>query len=364
MKPKILAFVLPQFHTIPENDAWWGEGFTEWVNTRRARPLFHGHYQPRRPAGDRYYDLTDPATHDWQAGLASSHGIDGFCYYHYWFNGRRLLERPVNIMLERGQPDFPFCLAWANEPWTRAWDGSDRQVLMPQEYGTQEDWDRHFAELLRAFRDPRYIRVEGRPMFLIYRSSSIPCCTAMLARWRQLAEAAGLPGLHLVRMLTAFPKDAAHAALFDATVDFEPMHTIYHHLSFREKKLEKLARHRRKVVHALTGKAAHAPNSFSYQRLWNNIATRPMPSGRHYLGAFVDWDNSPRRELARAIIFRKFSRESFASGFRQQYRKAVRHDCPFIFINAWNEWAEGTYLEPDEQRGTFFLETIRDIVAE
>ena len=172
-RPKILAFVLPQFHTIPENDEWWGEGFTEWTNVRKAQPLFPGHLQPRVPANGRYYNLLDPATMDWQAQLAKTHGLDGFCYYHYWFNGKRLLDKPLDLLLERGKPDFPFCLAWANEPWTRAWAGGDREVLMPQEYGGESDWRRHFDCLLRFFRDPRYIRVDGKPMLLLYRTNSI-----------------------------------------------------------------------------------------------------------------------------------------------------------------------------------------------
>ena len=195
--PKILAFVLPQFHRVPENDAWWGEGFTEWTNVKRAKPIMRGHYQPRVPAGGRYYDLTDPDVQRWQAELARAHGLDGFCYYHYWFGGKRLLERPVNLLIERGEPDFPFCLAWANEPWTRAWDGGDSEILMPQTYGLQEDWETHFLDLLRAFKDPRYIRLDGKPVFLIYRSASIPHCNEMIACWRQMALNAGLPGLHL-----------------------------------------------------------------------------------------------------------------------------------------------------------------------
>jgi hypothetical protein len=362
MHPKILAFVLPQFHAIPENDAWWGQGFTEWVNTKRAQPLFKGHYQPRIPANGNYYDLTDPATQDWQAQLASSHGIDGFCYYHYWFNGKRLLEQPVNLLLERREPDFPFCLAWANEPWTRSWDGGDKQILMPQEYGDKADWELHFSELLRAFQDPRYIRVDGKPVFLIYRSSSIECCPEMFACWRQLALDAGLPGLHLVQMRTAFPVDT-RTGLFDATMDFEPMHTIYHWMSDLDRKREKLARHRRKLIKWFTGNAGHAPNSFNYSGLWQNIASRPI-AAQHYPGAFVDWDNSPRRELKRAIIFRNFSRKAFHDGFERQYAKACQAGSEFLFINAWNEWAEGTYLEPDEGRGLFFLETIKKIIQE
>lgn len=358
--PKILAFVLPQFHRIPENDKWWGSGFTEWVNVSKARPLFRGHLQPRVPTHGGYYDLRDEQTQAWQANLARAHGVGGFCYYHYWFNGKRLLEQPVELMLARGTPDMPFCLAWANEPWTRAWDGGDRQILMPQTYGAEPDWRAHFDDLLRAFRDPRYIRVDGKPVFLIYRSASIPCCTEMLACWRAMARDAGLAGLHLVQMLTGFELDE-RTEMFDAFVEFEPMHTMYHHLSRWERRRETLARHRGKLVRWATGEAPHAPNSFNYRRLWRNIAARPLKE-KHYPGAFVDWDNSPRRGLQRAIVLRGFAAEAFEHGLAAQYQKARDAGAPFIFINAWNEWAEGTYLEPDEARGSLFLDAVARIV--
>ena len=358
--PKVLAFVLPQFHRIAENDLWWGEGFTEWTNVRRAKPLFKGHLQPRVPLLENYYDLCDADVQQQQAVLARSHGIHGFCYYHYWFNGRRLLERPVNLMRERGKPDMPFCLAWANEPWTRTWDGGDQQVLMQQSYGSVEDWTAHFSELLRSFEDPRYIRLNGKPVFLIYRSAGIPECESMFACWRALAQKAGLPGLHLVEMLTAFTRDV-RVGLFDAAAEFEPMHTIYHGLSQWDRRKEKLVRYRGKLAKWLLGSVSHAPNSFDYGRLWRRIVDRPLPPDR-YPGAFVDWDNSPRRGLARSIIFRGFKRGLFSEGFGRQYQKAADAGAAFLFVNAWNEWAEGCYLEPDEARGHFFLESIRSVV--
>jgi lipopolysaccharide biosynthesis protein len=360
--PKILAFVLPQYHPIPENDEWWGQGFTEWTNVRKARPLFPGHLQPRVPADGRYYDLLDPATQEWQASLAKEHGIHGFCYYHYWFRGKRLLDKPVELLLQRSTPDFPFCLAWANEPWTRAWDGGDREVLMPQEYADRADWEAHFECLLRIFSDPRYIRVDGKPMLLIYRSASISCAEPMLQLWRELASRAGLPGLHIVSMLTAFPPDP-RTALFDAFADFEPAYTQVQRRAFLWRKKEKFYRKFRKWSLRLFGRANGPPNSYDYPSVWQAIAKRPIRP-RVYPGAFVDWDNTPRRGLERGIVFRNFDERAFASGFREQLRKTAQAGVPFLFINAWNEWAEGAYLEPDEARGTFFLDTIRDAVEE
>lgn len=361
-RPKLLAFVLPQFHPIPENDEWWGKGFTEWTNVRKAKPLFTGHLQPRVPANGRYYDLLDPATQDWQAQLAREYGLYGFCYYHYWFAGKRLLEKPAEMILARGEPDLPFCFAWANEPWTRAWDGGDREVLMPQSYGGETDWDEHFACLLRFFKDPRYIRVDGKPMFLIYRSASIPLAEQMFRRWRELAQRAGLPGLHIVSMLTAFPKDPRTEA-YDAFAEFEPGYTYSVPRDFWWRKRERFYRKYRKWSLRLLGRTDGPITSYDYPSVWANIAKRPIRDGV-YPGAFLDWDNTPRRGLERGLVMRRFSKSVFASCFRTHLQQAAKAKSPFMFIDAWNEWAEGTYLEPDEVRGYFFLETIRDALAE
>ena len=360
--PKLLAFYLPQFHPIPENDEWWGEGFTEWTNVRKARPLFPGHYQPRTPAEARYYDLLDPDVHDWQASLARAHGVYGFCYYHYWFNGKRLLEQPVQLLLNRGKPDLPFCLAWANEPWTRAWDGGEQEVLMPQSYGNEEDWVRHFEQLLYAFRDPRYIRVDGKPMFLIYRSASIDVCAPMLELWRELAQQAGLAGLHIVGMLTGFDRDP-RPEIFDAFAEFEPMYTIRHGLPYWLRKREKWIRRLTTAMWRVFGRTRRPLNSYDYASLWRAITARELLP-RTYPGVFVDWDNSPRRGIERSLIIRNFEARAFETGVRAQLRKAQHAHSEFVFVNAWNEWAEGAYLEPDADRGAFFLEALREALEE
>ena len=192
--PCVLAFYLPQFHPIPENDQWWGKGFTEWSNVSKAKPLFQGHYQPHLPADLGFYDLRLPETRAAQAEMAREHGIDGFCYYHYWFNGRRILERPIREILAAGEPKFPFCVCWANENWTRRWDGRDAEVLLEQRYSVQDDIA-HIRSLIPMFEDARYIRVDGKPLFLVYRSTAIPDARATTDRWRREAERAGLPGL-------------------------------------------------------------------------------------------------------------------------------------------------------------------------
>lgn len=358
-KPQLLAFLLPQFHRIPENDEWWGEGFTDWTNVKKAKPQFHRHRQPRVPLGQNYYDLTNPQVQDWQAELAKSHGIDGFCYYHYWFNGRRLLEKPVELLLHRGAPDFPFCLAWANHTWTRTWDGGHNEVLMPQDYGAEEDWKAHFSCLNTAFRDPRYIRVDGAPLLLIYQTSNIAACSAMLDCWRRMAKKAGFSGLHIASMMTYFGTDPRRE-LFDAYVAFEPNYTQTHlppSLKIREKFVNAVNR----FAWELAGTARYAPRSLDYRAIWQQIGERPLPSG-HYPGAFVDWDNSPRKNLGTSLVMRNVDPKVFQSGFLELYEKAVQSETRFIFINAWNEWAEGTYLEPDEEFGTSYLDAIKSVV--
>src|SRR5262245_48407283 len=193
----LIAFYLPQYHPIPENDAWWGKGFTEWTNVSKARPLFRGHDQPRRPTDLGYYDLRVPETRFAQAELARAYGLEGFCYWHYWFEGRRLLERPFNEVLASGEPDFPFCLAWANETWSRRWLGEERDILMKQGYSTEDDRN-HGRWLTRAFADPRYIRIGGRPVFLIYRPFDLPEPRATTDAFRGACVKEGLPEPHLI----------------------------------------------------------------------------------------------------------------------------------------------------------------------
>ena len=184
---RIIAFYLPQFHNIPENDEWWGDGFTEWVNVKKAEPIYEGHEQPRVPLDGNYYNLLDDDVKIWQAELAKKYGIYGFCYYHYWFNGKLLLEKPMEQMLENKKVDLPFCVCWANEPWTRAWVG-EKKVLIGQEYGTEKEWKEHFDYMLPFFRDDRYIKEDNRPLYVIYRPEIIPCLQEKKALEEQIAK--------------------------------------------------------------------------------------------------------------------------------------------------------------------------------
>src|SRR5262245_46650535 len=220
--PRLLAFYLPQYHPIPENDRWWGAGFTEWTNVAKARPRFKGHYQPHLPADLGFYDLRLPEVRMAQAEMARSHGIDGFCYYYYWFSGKRLLERPLNEVLRSGEPDFPFCVCWANENWTRRWDGRDHEMLIAQTYSRTDDL-RFIRSLLPALADPRYIKVHGKPLLLVYRVDHLPDPAATADLWREEAVKMGLPGLFLCTVACRATLDLPPSSIgFDAAVEFQP----------------------------------------------------------------------------------------------------------------------------------------------
>ena len=352
---KFLALYLPQFHAIPENDKWWGKGFTEWTNVRKAKPLFRGHHQPRVPAGDNYYDLASIAPMIEHAKLARKHGIHGFCYYHYWFNGKRLLEQPLEKMLATPEVDIPFCLSWANEPWTRAWDGAQRDVLIAQEYGAEPDWRRHFECLVRFFRDPRYIRVGNRPMLLIYRTSKIHNADAMLSVWNSMAREAGFDGIYLVETMNSFQK-IPKVAESSAVVEFEPMYSLTHHFSRRSR-----------LFARLWGILRYGGiNTKNYRRVWQEVARRKYVDygGREVFPcAFVDWDNSARMGKA-GLVLRNANPATFERYLGEMLAGSkLNPDTGFVFVNAWNEWAEGAYLEPDTQHGTAYLDVIARAVA-
>jgi hypothetical protein len=344
---RTIAYYLPQFHRIPENDRWWGEGFTEWTNVRRARPYFPGHQQPKTPGALGWYDLTEPGVAEAQAALAATHGIDGFCYYFYWFNGKRLLERPLEAMLARGTPDFPFCVCWANENWTRRWDGRDQDVLLAQHYSPSDN-ERLFEALLRLFGDPRYLRVNGRPLLLVYKTALIPGVETLAALWRERAREAGLPGLYLVGCETGDGDDPL-AVGFDATVEFPP--------------------HRHRAV-MMNAQIAGLDSGFSglvtsYHAQVLQSLTRPMDGVRRLRCVFPAWDNTPRQGL-RGTVFTGSSPELFGYWVESMVRDTRRRldgEERLLFINAWNEWAEGCFLEPDTRYGTQYLEALRDGLA-
>lgn len=343
---KLIALYLPQFHPIAENDLWWGQGFTEWTNTRKSVPLYEGHVQPKEPLDDNYYDLTMPSAQKWQAELAKKYGIFGFCYYHYWFKGKRLLEKPYQQMLELGEPDFPFCLSWANEAWTRRWDGGSHHILMPQDYGDESDWEAHFYELLPAFRDHRYIRMNDKPLFIIYRPEEIPNCSSMLVFWNQLAKLNGLPGIYFVRTLGGFSLPWLEG--FDASMEFEPHYTFAHSDSRYLWNYIKIQEQEHLVI--------------DYDYVWNSIIHRSHRRSQNKVipGAFVNWDNTPRLG-ARGQSCIGTAPHKFEWYLTRQIQRASKlYDSEFLFINAWNEWGEGAFLEPDKIHRFRYLEAVRN----
>lgn len=363
---KTIAFYLPQFHPIPENNEWWGEGFTEWTNVAQTRPRFEGHHQPQIPADLGFYDLRLGETREAQAELAKQHGIHGFCYYHYWFNGHMLLDRPFNEVLSSGKPDFPFCLCWANENWTRAWDGLDRQVLIKQDY-TREDADNHIQWFIKVFQDQRYIKIDGKPLLLFYRLDHIPNIREMIESWRTAVREAGFPDLYLSAVKNGFVELQDESILdlgFDAIVDFQPDRRDFPAPQGFKPRLYRLAR--RVLPDSLYQRlklSVSANNIINYRAMVDGILQKVWPSHyRKFPCVFPSWDNSARRKTATIIqndepaLYGKWLRHAINDV--QSYPESER----IVFINAWNEWAEGCHLEPDRKHGHAFLEQTRDAV--
>ncbi len=347
-----VAFYLPQFHPIPENDEWWGPGFTEWVNVVQARPRFRGHHQPHLPADLGYYDLRLAEVRAAQADLARSYGIDAFCYYHYWFEGRRLLERPFGEVLASGEPDFPFCLAWANESWTRVWNGGESQVLMRQTY-SEEDDRCHLRALATAFSDRRYLRIGGRPVFLVYRPGRLPDARRTTDVWRREAERLGLGELYLC-CVEAFEKEARPPGEwgFDAAVQFAPQ------VSLLGPRVGEPGRAARAVRRALHPRSPYRLNQVHrYDRAVEGHLSAATPSYKRFPCVTPGWDNSSRRRGGARVLV-----GSTPGAYEFWVRTVAERFAPdspeenLLFVNAWNEWAEGNHLEPCQRWGRSYLE--------
>ena len=370
---KIIAFYLPQFHNIPENDAWWGDGFTEWVNVKAAKPLYDGHVQPKVPLNSNYYNLLDDDVKKWQVDLAKKYGIYGFCYYHYWFSGKLLLEKPMEQMLANKDIDLPFCISWANETWTKAWVGDEKKVLIRQEYGDKKEWKQHFEYLLPFFLDQRYIKEDGRPLFVLYRPEVVPCLNEMLDYWNELALENGLPGMcYAYQTINLDITDGSDNSRFDFDIEFQPAYARYDMDNQRNglAYIKKVRRNLAKWFESKTGvdllryggvlASKIQNNSFiDYKSAWEAIIRRKPESSKCVPGAFVAWDNTPRHK-DRGKVFINNTPELFEEYLEKQIVRAreVYHK-DMIFMYAWNEWAEGGYLEPDEEHSYGYLEAIR-----
>lgn len=376
---KIIAYYLPQFHNIPENDEWWGDGFTEWVNVKNAKPLFEGHVQPRVPLNNNYYNLLDDDVKIWQAEIAKKHGVYGFCYYHYWFNGKLLLEKPMEQMLKNKKIDMPFCICWANEPWTKAWVGETTKVLIPQTYGDKPEWKEHFDYMLPFFKDERYIYKDGKPFFVFYRPSVIHCVKEMMEYWNELAIEAGLKGICFAFQTGELDwNNDKTANAFDYDIEFQPGYARHEMISGKKGIVNSVKTLRRKIAStfekkfgidllrfgASTFRKITNSQNISYDDTWNMIISSKPYRNNSIPGAFVRWDNTPRHQ-ERGYIYQGENPEKFKKYLSAQIKHAKNdYKQDMIFIYAWNEWAEGGYLEPDEEYGYGYLEAIRDALNE
>lgn len=386
MKARVIAYYLPQFHPIPENDAVWGKGFTEWTNVAQARPQFRGHYQPRIPADLGFYDLRMPEVREQQAEMAREAGIEGFCYWHYWFgNGKQLLERPFNEVLQSGKPDFPFCLAWANHDWTtKTWNRGkdivrkiDNHYIAKQEYPGDEDHIAHFNQLLPAFRDHRYIKVDGKPLFLIFDSYHFPDICHFIALWRELAEQNHLPGIYFVAIgnSTSTVKRCEDGTTVRVLPNLESSAEVYQDFlklgfdgvnSFGKSRAEMLltGKYKRLIRHKLNKVFPLLPTQrldypkviqhfFAPEDQWENVFPTIMPQ----------WDRSPRANNADGIYV-----NATPAAFKQHIQHALQvignkqPDHQVLFLRSWNEWAEGNYVEPDLKYGHGFLDALKDTI--
>lgn len=354
---RTIALNLPQFHPTPENDQWWGKGFTEWTNVTKCTSRFPGHYQPHLPADLGFYDLRLPEARLGQAELAKEYGISGFCYYHYWFNGRRILERPVNEILQSGEPDFPFCLCWANHNWTRRWDGQDQQVLLRQSYSEVDD-THHIRSLLPMFADARYIRVDGKPVFLVFLASHLPDAQRTTDTWRSEASKAGFGDLFL-GMVQSFTTEHINPATFgfDFGLEFAP---DWKQLGARVDVLPPIPWFQRFGKKAVL---ASKDRVFSYRTCRDRMLAKSAPDYKWYRCATPSWDNSARRASGATILVGS-TPELYGEWLSCLANEAIENQREFVFINAWNEWAEGNHLEPCQKWGRAYLEATKRALRE
>lgn len=346
--PKVIAFYLPQYHRVRENDEWWGEGFTEWTNVRKAKPNFIGHNQPHVPLGHEYYDLADPTVQRRQAALAKEYGVTAFCYYLYWFDGRRMLERPLDQMLADDTIDHEFCVCWANENWTRTWDGKADDILIGQTHTPAAD-RRFIRDTLKYLRDPRYLRIDGKLALLVYRVDLLSNCRETTRVWREEVRKAGLGELHLCAVQFYGVTDPEPWG-FDAAVEFPPHGW--------------LVPENAPCTPPTLLNSDFQGHIFDYQKTVEWALSKPIPDYRWYRGVFPGWDNTARRQDT-PHIFAHSDPYKFESWLTEIIRQTVimapiEHQV--VFVNAWNEWGEGAHLEPDEQTGRLNLMALNSAI--
>jgi hypothetical protein len=349
---KVIAYYLPQFHPIPENDKWWGKGFTEWTNVGKAKPLFHDHYQPRVPMDLGYYDLRMTEARETQAELAKYAGIAGFCYWHYWFAGKRLLERPFNEVVESGKPDFPFCLAWANESWTGIWNNDHKRILLEQTYPGIKDYSEHFYANLKAFSDDRYIKLDNRLVFVVYKPFNLPNPKEYIELWNNLALQNGLKGFYFIAVsnnssseidqLLKMGFDAINSnRMLDAQISISKAMRLYKGIS------------RRYFSGKLTLSKYNYSDIIDNWIKFDDFKENVIPS------ILPNWDTSPRSGR-KALILHNSTPELFEKHVSEMIKVVAEKQNKVIFLKSWNEWAEGNYVEPDTKYGMQYIEVLRN----
>jgi len=363
-KVRVIAMYLPQFHPIPENDEWWGKGFTEWTNVAMAKPLFKGHYQPRVPADLGFYDLRLSEVREAQAEMAKDAGIEGFMYWHYWFgNGRQLLERPFNEVLSSGKPDFPFCLGWANHSWSRktwtakSFSKNTSTMLIEQTYLGDKDYVQHFNSVLPAFKDPRYITVDGKPLFLIYDVLSIPNLAHFLDLWRKLALSKGLMGIHFVGNIMGHIAEEKKDEIINCGVDATALSNLF----YAEVKCSSITRmYWKKFKTRILG---FGPECYQYKDIIKHIHNNYEKQGNVYPVVYPQLDRTPRAGK-NAVILTGSTPELFAKFLKDTLAivKDKDDEHRIIVINAWNEWGEGNYIEPDLKFGHGYLNALKGVI--
>ncbi|MBO4266985.1 MAG: glycoside hydrolase family 99-like domain-containing protein [Lachnospiraceae bacterium] len=359
---KVICMYLPQYHSFPENDEWWGKDYTEWVAVKRAKPLFKGHDQPRVPLGKDYYDLDKNgiATLFRQAELARKYGVYGFCIYQYYFNGKTLMEKPLRTLLDHPEIDINYNICWANETWTRTWYGLSDQVLIAQEYGDRSDWRKLFEHLLPFFRDRRYIKVGNRPVWQIYKTFDIPCFEDMARSFDEWAKDEGFDGVYIISGKTAAGSDN-RSRFIDGYYFFEPGYTLKYGMGCAGKAAYNIGTLIRTARNDLIGKRAGyvLERSVSGRRILDSITSRQYAENE-FPGILPDWDNTPRRDY-KGLVYKGMNPQLFEEALRRLSDKVSGREVDFVYVNAWNEWGEGAYVEPDESRGYAYLEAIKRV---
>ena len=352
-KCEIYALYLPQYHRTEENDKWWEPGFTEWTAVKRAKSLHSISRQPRIPL-EGYYDLSDYHSIEQQAKLAAEHGVDGFVIYHYYSNGKVLLGKPVELLHHHPEINIKYFFSWANHDWRRTWYGYNKEILQKQEYGTESQIREHFNYLLKFFKDDRYKKIEGKPVVSIYKPSYIPNMKEYYDIWNSMAKENGFDGIFFIQTIDQ-AEQTRQSEIFDAAFDFEPGCTITSSVFSLTRNLNRL---RSFLIQKFN--LFRIANVYNYKKVASAIMKKHNADQNHYYGVFPGWDNTPRHKRM-GTVYKNESSKIFAEMTSKQYAKSLKENKSMLIINAWNEWSEGAYLEPDTFNGYKLLDSIKEI---